>query len=273
MIGYIAENHKTKTEKRNMIMKLSQEDITFLKKITNEIAETDLFRVGEAHFSEDGSDSSIELTYVCYVVDSAELPALRTYAYEVLPRYTRDDVIDYMFEHDFDADFRDYTHFNIDAFKAKCEEHFGHWTVSELNEFIDSIEIDISFNIDDYADKIVEAIESIVEDAHPALSVEDLKNPDILEAIKNRYEIIIEPDLESLIESYVDSTIEDRLYTSFVHASFSGAEEERYLDSDELRSLLAERDLYNEYIEYLSGYSINELVHKFKNGYCMIYDI
>lgn len=254
-------------------MKLSQNDIDFLEKIAREVAESDMFEVNVLSFSEDGSDPSMELTYPCYVIDSAELPALRKIAYKILPKYEFNDVIDYMYENDFDTNFREYTHFNINAFKAKCEEHFGHWTVSELNDFIDSIDIYIGFDLTDYANKIVDAIESIVEDAHPNLSVEDLTNSDIIDALNNRYEIIVEPDLESLIESYVDLTIEDRLYTSFVHASFSGAEEERYLDSDELRSLLAERDLYDKYVEFLSGASIDELTHKAKNGYYMIYEI
>lgn len=254
-------------------MKLSQNDIDFLKKIASEVAKSDMLEVAELSFSEDGSDSSIGLTYQCYVIDSAELSALRKYAYKVLPRYEFNDVIDYMYEHDFDAYFRDYIHFNINAFKAKCEEHFGHWTVSELSDFIDSIDIYIDFDLTDYANKIVESIHSIVADAHPNLSVEDLTNSDIIEALNNHYEILVEPDIKSLIDSYVDSTIEDRLYTAFVHASFSGVEEERYLDSDELRSLLAERDLYNEYIEFLSGAGIDELAHKAKNGYYMIYDI
>lgn len=255
---------------RNSLKLFSKQEIAFLERITREIAENDSFEVESISFNEDRLTSSIDLLYKCDVSDVTDLAELKKYAYEVLPIHDLFDVIDYMFNHDFESRFRNKVSFNLSAFKAKCEAQFKDWTVADMQEFIDSIEITIIFDIDPCAEKVVEFIHEFVSDLNPNLTVEDLEIPEIVEAIRNHRQILYASNVDDLIGSYVEYTFNDSLSREFVRSVVDSDTAESYFSVEEFISILDERDLLDDYLSYASESTIDSIVHKSSNGYFIV---
>lgn len=255
---------------RKSLKLFSKQEIAFLERIAREVAESDSFEVESISFTEDRLKSNIDLVYKCDASDASDLAELKKYAYEVLPIHDLFDVIDYMFNHDFEAKFRNSISFNLAAFRARCEEQFKDWTVAEMQEFIDSIEITITFDIDPCAEKVVEFIHEIVSGLNSNLTIEDLEIPEVVEAIRNHRQILFASNVDSLVRSYIECTFNDSLSRDFVRSTIGSDVAESYFSVEEFVSILDEYDMIDDYLLYVSESTVDSLVHKSSNGYFIV---